>query len=124
MDVRQHQLNRLLENVSIGHLLVSMVRCNEVLGYQRHTFAVFLGVVFGCGVYFHANAVYSHSYAKLGTSGERTMFSARVLIGKVCQGNPSMKVPPAGFDTTTDGQNIFVIYHDAAAYAEHLITYQ
>jgi hypothetical protein len=52
------------------------------------------------------------------------MFLARVLIGKTHPGNSSMKVPPAGYDTTTDGQYIFVIYHDAAAYADHLITYK
>jgi hypothetical protein len=52
------------------------------------------------------------------------MFLARVLIGKSCRGDSSMKVPPTGHDTTTDGQHIFVIYHDAAAYADHLITYQ
>ena len=81
--------------------------------------------MYGCGVYFHTNAQYSHSYAKPNApSGERTMFSARVLIGRLCAGNQSMKVAPPGYDTTTDGGNIFVIYHDAAAYAEHLITYR
>ena len=52
------------------------------------------------------------------------MFLARVLIGKTCVGNSSMKVPPPGYDTTSDGQNIFVVYHDAGAYADHLITYK
>jgi len=52
------------------------------------------------------------------------MFLASVLIGKTCVGNSSMKVPPTGYDTTSDGQNIFVIYHDAGAYANHLITYK
>ncbi|CAF3687073.1 unnamed protein product [Rotaria sp. Silwood1] len=90
----------------------------------NRSFAGVNGVAYGCGVYFHSNANYSHSYAKPSTSGERTMFLARVLIGKTCLGSPSMKVPPAGYDTTTDGQNIFVIYHDAGAYADHLITYK
>ncbi len=35
-----------------------------------------------------------------------------------------MVTPPAGHDTTTDGQHIFVVYHDAGAYADHLITYK
>jgi hypothetical protein len=52
------------------------------------------------------------------------MFLARVLTGKSCVGTPVMKVPPQGFDTTTDGEHIFVIYHDAGAYGEYLITYQ
>lgn len=51
------------------------------------------------------------------------MFLARVLIGETAIGNSSMKVPPTGKDTTTDGQDIFVIYHDAGAYADYLITY-
>ncbi|CAF3953969.1 unnamed protein product [Rotaria sp. Silwood1] len=49
---------------------------------------------------------------------------ARVLIGKTCIGKSLMKVPPEGFDTTTDGRHIFVIYHDAGAYGEYLITYK
>ncbi len=52
------------------------------------------------------------------------MFIARVLIGNTIVGNPNMRVAPPGYDTTTDGQKIFVVYHDAAAYAEYLITYQ
>jgi hypothetical protein len=88
---------------------------------MKHSFK---GVAYGCGVYFHSHASYSHTYAKAGRSGERTMFLARVLIGRTCAGNQSTKVLPAGYDTTTDGQHIFVVYHDAAAYADHLITYQ
>lgn len=52
------------------------------------------------------------------------MFIARVLIGKTCVGNNSMRVPPTGYDTTTDEKDIFVVYHDAGAYAEYLITYK
>ncbi|CAF1397206.1 unnamed protein product [Adineta steineri] len=81
-------------------------------------------ILYGCGVYFHEHASYSSSYSRLDSSGERTMFLARVLIGKTCIGSSSMKVPPVGFDTTTDGQHIFVVYHDASAYGEYLITYK
>jgi hypothetical protein len=52
------------------------------------------------------------------------MFLARVLTGKSAIGNSSMRVPPAGCDTTTDGNHIFVTYHDAQAYAEYLIIYK
>lgn len=52
------------------------------------------------------------------------MFLVRVLIGKTCIGNSTMKVVPNGYDTTTDGSHIFVVYHDAGAYAEYLITYK
>jgi hypothetical protein len=52
------------------------------------------------------------------------MFLARVLVGNTCVGTPAMKVPPTGYDTTSDGKHIIVIYHDAGAYADHLITYK
>lgn len=52
------------------------------------------------------------------------MFVSRVLIGNTCGGNSSMKSPPSGFDSTTDGSHIFVTYHDAQAYPEYLIVYQ
>lgn len=80
--------------------------------------------MYGHGVYFHAQASYSHQYAYPNSAGERTMFLARVLIGKTCKGNDKMKVVPPGYDTTTDGQHIYVVYHDAGAYADHLITYK
>ena len=51
------------------------------------------------------------------------MFLVHVLLGQSCLGDPSMKVPRDGFDTTTDGGHIFVVYHDAGAYGEYLITY-
>lgn len=82
------------------------------------------GTAYGIGVYFHEYANYSHNYAPADSRGIRMMFLADVLIGKTCVGNPSMKVPPDGFDTTSDGQHIFVVYHDAAAYGHYLITYQ
>ena len=97
--------------------------CNEhrkLLNKKSHL----IGVTYGCGVHFCSRAIDSSKYAKASPSGERTMFLARVLIGKTCRGNASMKVPPPGYDTTTDEQNIFVIYNDAGAYAEHLITYK
>lgn len=89
------------------------------------TSVLLLGVAYGCGVYFHSHASYSHAYAKVNPStNERTIFLARVLIGKTTIGNQSMKTLPAGYDTTTDGQHIFVVYHDAGAYADYLITYK
>ncbi len=80
--------------------------------------------MYGYGVYFHEHAKYSSNYARSDVSNERTMFLARVLIGNTCIGTPSMKVPPEGYDTTTDGLHIFVVYHDAGAYGEYLITYR
>lgn len=88
-----------------------------------HTLSL-IGIVYGKGCYFSASARYSHSYATPNSSGERHMFLAKVLTGKSAIGNSSMKVPPVGYDSTTDGKNIFVTYHDAQAYAEYLIVYK
>ncbi len=83
-----------------------------------------LGVAYGHGVYFSSEASYSHSYATPNTKGERCMFLAKVLIGKTIVGNSSMKICPVGYDTTTDGSHIYVIYHDAQAFGHYLITYK
>jgi len=52
------------------------------------------------------------------------MFLARVLVGNTTKGNGSMKTRPVGFDSTTDGDHIFVTYHDTQAYSKYLITYK
>jgi len=83
-----------------------------------------IGTVYGFGVYFSSNAVYSHKYTRTNANGERCMFLARVLVGKTTKGDSSMKTRPLGFDSTTDNNHIFVTYHDAQAFAEYLITYK
>ncbi|CAF3295032.1 unnamed protein product [Rotaria socialis] len=90
----------------------------------NRAFAGVNGTLYGQGVYFHEHAKYSHNYTRSEILNERTMFLALVLIGKASIGNPSMKVPPQGFDTTSDGKHIFVVYHDAGAYGEYIITYK
>ncbi|CAF3804516.1 unnamed protein product [Adineta steineri] len=90
----------------------------------NRSFAGKHGTKYGVGVYFSSYASYSHSYTDPNSNAERCMFMARVLIGKATQGNTSIKSPPVGFDSTTDGKHIFVIYHDAQAFAEYLITYK
>ena len=85
---------------------------------------VLIGTIYGVGAYFSSEAVYSHGYALENSRNERHMFIARVLIGNTTIGNSSMKKPPAGYDSTTDGRNILVTYHDAQAYAEYLIIYK
>lgn len=52
------------------------------------------------------------------------MLLARVLIGRTAIGNKYTKTPPVGYHSTTDGEDIFVIYHDAQALPEYLITYE
>ncbi|CAF4784108.1 unnamed protein product [Rotaria sp. Silwood2] len=92
-------------------------------GFNR-SFAGVNGTAYGNGVYFATDANYSHSYAHVNSAGERCMFIVKVLIGTSIQGNSSMKVCPVGYDSTTNGSNIFVAYHDAQSYAEYLITYK
>ena len=81
--------------------------------------------MYGRGAYFSSRAAYSHAYAEPDpSSGERHMFVADVLVGKSVIGNSSMKTPPLGYDSTTDGDHIFVTYRDDQAYATHLIVYK
>ncbi len=57
-------------------------------------------------------------------NGERHMFVANVLVGDSALGNRDMKTPPSGYDSTTDGNHIFVTYRDDQAYAAYLIVYK
>ncbi|CAF1311317.1 unnamed protein product [Adineta steineri] len=90
----------------------------------NRSFAGKHGTVYGVGVYFSSYADYSHSFTEPDSNAERCMFMARALIGNTTQGNTSIRSPPDGFDSTTNGRHIFVIYHDAQAFAEYLITYK
>lgn len=75
-------------------------------------------------MYFSTKASYSHHYARESpTTNRRSMFLSKVLVGKSTKGNDTMKIPPTGYDSTTDGDHIFVTYHDDQAYAAYLITY-
>ncbi|CAF1061968.1 unnamed protein product [Didymodactylos carnosus] len=101
------------------------VTVNSIINQNfNRAYAGVNGIVYGKGCYFAVSAGYSHSYATPNSLGERHMFLAKVLTGKSAIGNSSMNVPPAGYDSTTDGNNIFVTYHDAQAYAEYLIVYK
>ena len=52
------------------------------------------------------------------------MFVANVLVGTTALGDTTMKTPPTGCDSTTDGDHIFVTYRDDQAYAAYLIVYK
>ncbi|CAF1112970.1 unnamed protein product [Adineta steineri] len=92
--------------------------------FQLYLYESILGTLYGFGVYFSSRATYSHGYAVSNKNKEHCMFVCRVLAGKTTKGDGSMKVRPAGFDSTTDRIHMTVTYHDAQAYAEYLITYQ
>ena len=80
------------------------------------------------GVYFAKQASYSHSYTDRhrNKTGHGHIFVTRVLVGKTELGHGALNVPASG-DTTVNDVNapsIFVIYHDAQAYPEYLLTYE
>ncbi|CAF1308889.1 unnamed protein product [Rotaria sp. Silwood1] len=101
----------------------NVLRC--VLDSKDEEYTKFAGVAHGVGVYFSTDASYSHGYTSVSpTTHRRCMFLAKVLVGKAASGNSKMRTPPAGYDSTTDNNHIFVTYHDDQAYAAYLITYK
>ncbi|CAF2096740.1 unnamed protein product [Rotaria magnacalcarata] len=82
------------------------------------------GAIYGVGVYFSSKADFSHGYTVPNDNGERYIFLARVLLGKITSASKSMKSPPPRFDSATDRNLIYVTYHDAQTYPEYLITYR
>ena len=75
-------------------------------------------------MYFATDPQHSHRYAKANSLGECCMFIAKVLIGNSILGSTRMKVCPTGYNSTTNGKDIYAIYHDAQAYAQYLIIYR
>ncbi len=92
----------------------------------------------GCGNYFARDASYSArgTYSKPDSSGQKYIYFARVLTGVFTRGDSSMIVPPARdpqkdahilFDSVVDipsNPTIFVVFGDAQAYPEYLITFK
>ncbi|XP_018601869.2 protein mono-ADP-ribosyltransferase PARP14 [Scleropages formosus] len=93
---------------------------------------------YGHGTYFAREAYYScyDNYSNPDENGHKYMYRARVLTGKACLGNGKMKEPTAlnpsdpldGLhDCAVDNlQNpfIYVIFCDAGAYPEYLISFK
>jgi poly [ADP-ribose] polymerase 10/14/15 len=90
---------------------------------------------YGQGVYFAVKASYSISdtYSRPDEQGNKYMYLARVLAGEFCKGDSSMRMPPPQssesdlllYDSTVDRleqPSMHVVYHDAQAYPEYLIT--
>nr|XP_020635228.1 poly [ADP-ribose] polymerase 14-like isoform X1 [Pogona vitticeps] len=90
----------------------------------------------GNGTYFAVHADYSAQdvYSTPDTNGRKFMYFARVLTGDYCRGNQGLITPPAkntgGFDlydSVADNMKnpmMFVIFSDAQAYPEYLITFR
>jgi len=92
---------------------------------------------YGHGVYFARDAFYSSErrFATPDPEGVQNMFLARVLVGKTCVGNKSMRHPPqviAGqpevYDCLVDDAHhprIFVSCHnDNQAYPEYMVSFR
>ncbi|XP_064602045.1 protein mono-ADP-ribosyltransferase PARP14-like [Liolophura sinensis] len=89
---------------------------------------------FGNGVYFAVNANYSASntYSRPDGQGHKRMYQTRVLVGDHTQGRSGMIVPPnkSGpilYDSVVDNPanpSMYIIFHDAQAYPDYLVTFQ
>jgi len=87
-------------------------------------------------VYFASQASYSASnqYSPRDVKGHKYVFLNRVLTGQYTVGNPSYITPPPKsprshdlYDSVVDDINnpsIFVIFADAQAYPDYLITFK
>lgn len=90
--------------------------------------------MFGKGVYFALRSDYSDRYTQRANQQGKQMFISKVLIGLSALGNKDIETKnlpttPQGLpvDSTVDNMNnpaIFVVYLDAQAYPEYLITYE
>ena len=97
----------------------------------------------GKGVHFARLASRCNKHSKPDSSGRRYMYLARVLVGMPTPGRSGIVSPPpprgdtegvrvdseTRFDSTCDGADIhdssvFVVYRDAQAYPDYLITYR
>ena len=94
-----------------------------------------VATVYGKGVYFARDASYSarDQYSPRDANNYKYMFLAKVLVGDYTVGNSSCITPPAKsanglelYDSVVDAVNtpqIFVIFADAQAYPDYLITF-
>ena len=94
----------------------------------------FSATMYGHGCYFARDASYSHRYSSVDSQPQKRMYLVRVLTGEYTQGAGAMMVPPPKFpndptvpydsvvDNTTNPA-IFVVFFDADAYPEYLLTY-
>lgn len=96
----------------------------------------FLAAFYGNGSYFAVNASYSaqDTYSKPNANGEKFMYVCRVLTGEFALGQQGLVEPPnkglnsvTRYDSVVDNiqkPSIFVVFHDAHAYPEYLITFK
>eukprot|EP00058_Branchiostoma_floridae_P022870 XP_002608360.1 hypothetical protein BRAFLDRAFT_91319 [Branchiostoma floridae] len=94
------------------------------------------GTAYGKGTYFAVNASYSahDRYSSPDAQGRKKMYLAKVLTGEYTSGRRHMFVPPRrqdssglSYDSTVDDiktPTTYVVFHDAQAYPQYLITFK
>ncbi|CAF2878944.1 unnamed protein product [Rotaria sp. Silwood2] len=84
------------------------------------------GVSYGYGFYFSSDHCISHNYTTRDrlNDDERTILVCRVLVGRTCLGNQTMRMCPTGYDSTTDASNIYVVYSNRQILPVYVITYK
>ena len=107
----------------------------EKQGFNR-AFAGRNAVAYGKGVYFARDASYSShtAYSEPDKNSIQRMFLCRVSVGDWCKGTNEQLTPDPKphnsfelFDSTVDNvtnPSIFVVYHDAQAYPEYLVSFK
>ena len=95
-----------------------------------------VGALYGNGAYFASTAKYSDLYAQKNPStGLKSMFIAKVLVGKICEGESGMKRPPnidpndfrkGQYDSAvnnTGSPTIFCVFDKNQYYPEYIVEY-
>ncbi|CAH1257719.1 PARP14 [Branchiostoma lanceolatum] len=94
------------------------------------------GTAYGKGTYFALNVSYSahDRYSSPDAQGRKKIYLAKVLTGEFTRGSRNMVVPPRrqdssglAYDSTVDDTKrptTYVVFHDAQAYPQYLITFK
>ena len=95
-----------------------------------------VGALYGNGAYFASTAKYSDLYAsKNQNTGHKSMFLAKVLVGKICQGESGMKRPPnidpsdfrkGQYDSAVNNvasPTIYCVFDKNQYYPEYIVEY-
>ncbi|XP_070570277.1 protein mono-ADP-ribosyltransferase PARP14-like [Ptychodera flava] len=117
-----------------GTSLKNIVEINSD-GFNR-SYAGANATCYGKGMYFAIEASYSaRGYATPDDDGNMHMYVAKVLTGEYAKGHSKMVLPPSKdpndpikrYDSVVndlDNPEMFVVFHDAKAYPEYLITFK
>ncbi|XP_059144163.1 protein mono-ADP-ribosyltransferase PARP14-like [Physella acuta] len=99
----------------------------NLTGFSRNYINV---AVYGEGVYFATDPTFSVNYANPDSNGIKKMYQARVLVGESAVTKCGDRHPPNKpgkiytYDSGTDGNGVmYIIFHDAQAYPEYMITF-